>query len=85
MLSVTSSTEAGRLSASRPRMTAVSSMRLLVVSRSPPERSSSLPEAGMAQDEGPAARPGIAAARAVGEELDFGSQWRFWFWSESYS
>ena len=45
-------------------------MRLLVVSRSPPEAVFLLAGGQMAQDEGPAARPGIAAARPVGEEMN---------------
>ena len=51
-------------------MTAKSSMRLLVVSGSPPEACFSVPLGDVPQDKRPAARPRIAAARAVGEELD---------------
>src|SRR6476619_1902388 len=43
MLSVCSRTRHGRLSASRPLIAAISSIRLLVVSGSPPDSSRSLP------------------------------------------
>ena len=70
MLSVTSSTRVGRFSASNPRMTAVISMRLLVLSRS--RRCAKFLAGGrVAEDEGPAAGPRVAAARAVGKELHF--------------
>ena len=53
-------------------MTACSSMRLFVVSRSAPDFSMTLPLRHVPQDERPAAGAGVAAAGAVGEEQDFG-------------
>ena len=47
-------------------------MRLLVVSRTRAAGFLFLAGGQVAEDEGPAARPGIAAARAVGEQLHFG-------------
>ena len=53
-------------------MAAVSSMRLLVVFRLAAGAFHLLAGGGMTQDERPAAGPGIAAAGAVGEELNGG-------------
>ena len=51
-------------------------MRLLVVSRSPPDGLLFLPVATMAEDKGPTAGAGVAAARAVGKKLNFRGLWR---------
>ena len=47
-------------------------MRLLVVSPLAAGTLEFLAGDGMAEDEGPAARPGVAAARPIGEKLHFG-------------
>jgi hypothetical protein len=64
---VLSVTAQGWFSAASARITAVISMRLLVVSFSAPTSSFSWPHA---QEGGPAAGAGVALAGAVGEDLD---------------
>ena len=73
-----SSTTQGSFSMESASMTAVSSMRLLVVSGAPPE--SSFLWAPYSQDGAPAAGPGIAGAGAVGIDGDLFHRFPFPFY-----
>lgn len=71
LLSVMTSTTVGRVSDSKPEMTPINSIWLLVVGAAPPESSFSLPVAGCRRMQAQPPGPGLPL-HAIGKQLHFG-------------